>query len=180
MRLKCYQLETLDTLDKYVAALAAARVNLVGTTTALVGVPEPTRSELIAKLDDPAISAWNKARTEGVAVSPQDWRELADGHGAQVPHVCLQLPTGSGKTLIAGHAVGRVLSGLDHAMTGFVLWIVPSEAIYKQTRTALRDRGHPLRQALEAASGGRVKLLEKGAQSVPRERQLCQLFPGCG
>lgn len=162
MRLKDYQLETLDTLDKFVDGLAAARLNLVGTKAALTGVPEPTRTELIAKLDDPAVSAWNKAREQGVAISPLDWRALEDGHGAQVPHVCLQLPTGSGKTLIAGHAVGRVLSGLDKAMTGFVLWIVPSEAIYKQTRTALRDRGHPLRQALEAASGGRVKLLEKG------------------
>ncbi|MFC7499255.1 DEAD/DEAH box helicase [Enterovirga sp. GCM10030262] len=162
MRLKEYQLDTLDTLDKFVERLVAARSDLTGTIAALANVPEPTRSELVSKLDDPAVAAWNKARADGVAISPADWRPLADGHGEQVPHVCLQLPTGSGKTLIAGHAVGRVLSGLDKAMTGFVLWIVPSEAIYKQTRRALRDRGHPLRQALEVASGGRVKLLEKG------------------
>lgn len=162
MRLKEYQLETLDTLDKYVERLALARADLAGTVAALANVPEPTRSELIAKLDDPAFFAWNEARADGVAISPAEWRPLANGYGAQVPHVCLQLPTGSGKTLIAGHAVGRILSGLDKAMTGFVLWIVPSEAIYKQTRSAMRDRGHPVRQALEAASGGRVKLLEKG------------------
>ena len=162
MKLKQYQLDTLDTLDRFVERLAAARAGLADTIAALAGVAEPTRSGLIANLDDPSITAWNKAREDGVAISPLDWRSLADGFGRQVPHVCLQLPTGSGKTLIAGHAVGRILAGLDKVRTGFVLWIVPTEAIYKQTRAAMRDRGHPLRQALEVASGGRVKLLEKG------------------
>lgn len=162
MRLKEYQLETLDTLDKYVERLAVARKDDAETRAFIAKAPEAMREKLMEGQVDPAVTAWNKVRADGVAISPAEWRSLADGYGAQVPHVCLQLPTGSGKTLIAGHAVGRVLSGLDKAMTGFVLWIVPSEAIYKQTRAMMRDRGHPLRQALEAASGGRVKLLEKG------------------
>ncbi|MFZ5726355.1 MAG: DEAD/DEAH box helicase [Pseudomonadota bacterium] len=161
MRLKAYQLETLDKLDAFVALLAAERANLAATVAALANVPEPTRTELVSKLDDPAVSAWKKAQEQDVAVSPDPWRDLPDGHGAQVPHVCLNLPTGSGKTLIAGHAVGRILSGLDGAMTGFVLWVMPSDAIYKQTRAQLRDRGSAVRQALEVASGGRVKLAEK-------------------
>lgn len=161
MRLKDYQLETLGKLDAFVALLAAERANLAGTVAALANVPEPTRTELISKLDDPAVSAWKKAQEQEIAVSPDPWRDLPDGHGAQVPHVCLNLPTGSGKTLIAGHAVGRILSGLDGAMTGFVLWVMPSDAIYKQTRAQLRDRGSAVRQALEVASGGRVKLAEK-------------------
>ena len=161
MRLKAYQLETLGKLDAFVALLAAERANLAATVAALANVPEPTRTELVSKLDDPAVSAWKKAQEQDVAVSPDPWRDLPDGHGAQVPHVCLNLPTGSGKTLIAGHAVGRILSGLDGAMTGFVLWVMPSDAIYKQTRAQLRDRGSAVRQALEVASGGRVKLAEK-------------------
>jgi type III restriction enzyme len=163
MRLKDYQLETLDKLDAFVAFLVEARADLGGTIAALDKVPEPTRSELIAKLDDPARTAWAKAQAAGVAVSPDPWRELPDGWGRQVPHLCLNLPTGSGKTLIGGHAVGRILGGLDKAMTGFVLWVMPSEAIYKQTRAQLRDRGSPVRQALEVASGGRVKLAEKAS-----------------
>ena len=138
MRLKEYQLETLGKLDGFIAVLVAARGDLISTTAALANVPEPTRGELIAKLDDPAVAAWRKAQELGVAVSPDDWRPLVDGWGRQVPHVCLELPTGSGKTLIAGHAVGRVLAGLDKAMTGFALWVMPSEAIYKQTRAQLR------------------------------------------
>ena len=45
--------------------------------------------------------------------------------------------------------------------TGLVLWIVPSRAIYTQTKAAFKSRQHPYRQLLEHASGGRVKLMEK-------------------
>src|SRR5207253_3031209 len=51
----------------------------------------------------------------------------------------------------------------DGVSTGLVLWVVPSDAIYQQTRAQLRDRGNAVRQALEVASGGRLKLLEKAS-----------------
>ena len=66
------------------------------------------------------------------------------------------MPTGGGKTLLAAAAVERL-----HMQTGLVLWIMPTRAIYQQTRKALKDREHPYRQMLERASGERVKLLEK-------------------
>jgi type III restriction enzyme len=141
MRLKQYQLDTLDTLDKFVERLAAARTDEAKMRAFIATAPDAMREGMLAALADPAIGAWKSAQAEGFAISPLDWRPLTDGYDRQVPHVCLQLPTGSGKTLIAGHAVGRILAGLDKARTGFVLWIVPSEAIYKQTRAAMRDRG---------------------------------------
>jgi len=163
MRLKEYQLETLEKLDGFVALLAAARADDAATRAFIVSAPEAMRDKLMEGQVDPVAAAWKKAQEQQIAVSPDPWRELADGWGAQVPHICLNLPTGSGKTLIAGHAVGRILSGLDKAMTGFVLWVMPSEAIYKQTRAQLRDRGGAVRQALEVASAGRVKLAEKAS-----------------
>lgn len=45
--------------------------------------------------------------------------------------------------------------------TGIVLWITPNEAIYSQTKKALTDRESPLRQILDRAGAGRVKILEK-------------------
>ena len=39
--------------------------------------------------------------------------------------------------------------------------MVPSNAIYQQTKEKLWDRQHPYRQMLERGSGGRVKVLEK-------------------
>jgi type III restriction enzyme len=163
MQLKQYQLDTLDGLDRYVAALASAGAQEAAQRTALEAIDPATRAPLIALLPDPARAAWATVQAAGDAASPDPWRDLPDGHGRQVPHVCLELPTGSGKTLIAGHAVGRILSALDGETTGLVLWVVPSDAIYQQTRGLLRDRGHPVRQALEVASGGRLKLLEKGS-----------------
>jgi type III restriction enzyme len=162
MRLKDYQLETLEKLDGFVSLLTAARIEDVKRRAFIDTAPEDMRDSMLAELADPVLSTWKKAQEQGFAVSPDDWRPLVDGWGKQVPHVCLELPTGSGKTLIAGHAVGRLLAGLAKTMTGFVLWVMPSEAIYKQTRAQLRDKGHPVRQALEVASGGRVKLAEKG------------------
>jgi type III restriction enzyme len=163
MRLKEYQLETLEKLDGYVSRLVDARARDIKRRAAAKAMDDDDRTDYLASLPDPAVAAWTNAQDDGVAISPDPWRPLPDGHGSQVPHVCLELPTGSGKTLIAGHAVGRVLAELDGAMTGFVLWVVPSDAIYQQTRLQLRDRGHPVRQALEVASGGRLKLLEKGS-----------------
>lgn len=163
MKLKRYQLDTLETLDRYVAALAAARAQESAQRAALDAIDPVLAAPMLAMLPDPAPAAWNTVQASGVAASPDPWRELPDGHLRQVPHVCLELPTGSGKTLIAGHAVGRILSALDGSTSGLVLWVVPSEAIYQQTRAQLRDRGHPVRQALEVASGGRMKLLEKGS-----------------
>lgn len=171
MRLKEYQLETLEKLDQFVALLAAARADDAATRAFIASAPEAMREKLMEGQADPAVTAWKKAQEQGIAVSPDPWRALADGWGAQVPHVCLNLPTGSGKTLIAGHAVGRIFSGLDKAMTGFVLWVIPSDAIYKQTRAQLRDRGSAVRQALEVASGGRVKLAEKASDFTQADVQ---------
>ena len=163
MRLKDYQLDTLAGLDRYVAALTSARAQEAAQRAALAVIDPALAAPMLAMLPDPAPAAWATVQAAGGTASPDPWRDLPDGHGRQVPHVCLELPTGSGKTLIAGHAVGRILSALDGSTTGLVLWVVPSDAIYQQTRAQLRDRGHPVRQALEVASGGRLKLLEKGS-----------------
>jgi len=66
----------------------------------------------------------------------------------EVPYVCLRLPTGGGKTLLAAHAAGLALHRLLEATHGVVLWLVPSNTIRDQTLDALRDREHPYHQAL--------------------------------
>ena len=161
MRLKDYQLETLDKLDSFLELLASATKKESEIRALANGQSDTLRETLLASVPEPCASAWKEAHGRDIAVATLPWRPLADGWGRQVPHVCLNLPTGSGKTLIAGHAVGRILTGLDRAMTGLVLWVMPSDAIYKQTRRQLRDKGSAVRQALEVASGGRVKLAEK-------------------
>lgn len=75
------------------------------------------------------------------------------GLAAGMPYVCLRVPTGGGKTLLACHAAGLALNQLLHAERGVVLWLVPSNTILNQTADALRDPRHAYRRALEMACG---------------------------
>jgi hypothetical protein len=82
---------------------------------------------------------------------------------APAPYVCIQMPTGGGKTLVACHSVGRVFTHYLHRDAGLVVWFVPWESILTQTLAALRERSHPYRQVLEAAfpKGVRVVTLKE-------------------
>ena len=77
----------------------------------------------------------------------------AVGLKPDMPYVCLRVPTGGGKTLIACHTAGLAISELLHAERAVVLWLVPSNTILDQTADALRDPRHPYRRALELSCG---------------------------
>jgi type III restriction enzyme len=62
--------------------------------------------------------------------------------------------------------------------TGFVLWIVPNEAIYTQTLKHLKDRQHPYRQALDRAAAGRVRIMEKD-RPARRPRRCRRISASC-
>ena len=115
--------------------------------------------------------------------------ESETGYGYQsqpfdeVPCVCLRIPTGGGKTLLAAHAVGLMArewpSGGWSASTGapkpLALWLVPSETIRTQTLAALGTVGHPFREALAAACGENVRVcdLEAVASLSPQDFDDC-------
>jgi type III restriction enzyme len=77
----------------------------------------------------------------------------AAGLKENMPYVCLRVPTGGGKTLLACHAAGLAQTELLHAERSVVLWLVPSNTILDQTADALRDTRHPYRRALELSCG---------------------------
>lgn len=87
-------------------------------------------------------------RSFGQGIPFQSVKELPG-----LPYICLRIPTGGGKTLVACHSVSIAARELLHAEHPVVLWLVPSNAIREQTLKALRDRSHPYRQALESTSG---------------------------
>ncbi|MCX7347455.1 MAG: DEAD/DEAH box helicase family protein, partial [Alphaproteobacteria bacterium] len=70
-----------------------------------------------------------------------------------MPYICLRVPTGGGKTLLACYAAGLAMSELLRADRAVVLWLVPSNTILDQTADALRDSHHPYRRALELSCG---------------------------
>lgn len=57
-----------------------------------------------------------------------------------IPYVCLRLPTGGGKTLLAAHAVGTVARRLLGSDAPACLWICPNTTIRDQTLRVLRDK----------------------------------------
>ncbi len=77
----------------------------------------------------------------------------ATGLDLGMPYICLRVPTGGGKTLLACHTVGTAMSELLHADKAVALWLVPSNTILDQTAAALRDPRHPYRRALETSCG---------------------------
>ncbi len=83
----------------------------------------------------------------------------AAGLGANMPYVCLRVPTGGGKTLLGCYAVGIAKNDLLQAEQAVALWLVPSQTILEQTADALRDPRHPYRRALETACAGPVEVL---------------------
>ena len=135
MQLKQYQTDTLDTLRQF---FEQARI------------------------------AGPKAAYEAIAAEPEQAARIGRYAGVyaplaelpDVPYVCLRLPTGGGKTLLAAHAVavGRdAWIEKDHPL---VLWLVPSNTIRLQTVETLKDAGHPYRQALNEAFDGRVRVFD--------------------
>ena len=101
-------------------------------------------------------TTWMKLKKIGELPYDIPHADRTDGIERPIPHVCLKVPTGGGKTLLAASALERL-----RYSRGLVLWVVPSKAIYEQTLKALRNRENSVRVWLERAGRGRVKILEK-------------------
>jgi len=76
-----------------------------------------------------------------------------------LPYVCIRIPTGGGKTLVACHAVGIAQKEHLGADRSIVLWLVPSNTIKDQTINSLKNKNHPYRQAIEK-SIGQVEIMD--------------------
>ena len=84
-----------------------------------------------------------------------------------VPSVCLRVPTGGGKTLIAAHSIAVAANHYVNTNAPIVLWLVPSDMIRQQTLKALADVTHPYRQAVMQCYGDRIKVCDlDGLQTI--------------
>ncbi len=102
----------------------------------------------------------------GVGLSYNPAPELPD-----LPYVCLRLPTGGGKTLVAAHSVEIAAREYLQTEEPLIVWLVPSTAILNQTIQALRNKKHPYRQALET-TGTNVTVLDMGEALSVQPSQL--------
>ncbi|MEX0969990.1 MAG: DEAD/DEAH box helicase family protein [Paracoccaceae bacterium] len=160
MRQLDYQLRVLETLDAYLDVLKPEKAKADKVAELAAANPD-----LGLALPDYAETAWKALRAAGrLPASRADipFSPRHDGIGRVVPNVTFKVPTGGGKTYLAVNAISRIMGRYLGANTGFVLWIVPNEAIYSQTLKHLKNRQHPYRQALDRAAAGRVMVMEKG------------------
>ena len=80
---------------------------------------------------------------------------------AKVPHVCMKVPTGGGKTFLACASIRRIFDALPTGKPQVVVWLVPSDSILSQTVRNLSDVNHPYRQRLDQEFAGRVGVYTK-------------------
>lgn len=76
------------------------------------------------------------------------------------PAVCLRVPTGGGKTIIAASSIQTIDQGTLETGAPVVLWLTPSDAITTQTFDALNNPAHPYRKSLEKQYPGKVKVCD--------------------
>ena len=105
-----------------------------------------------------AMARDNGGSTGGKAGPPYRADELGD-----VPCVCLRIPTGGGKTLMASHAIPLIAQAWTQRDFPVALWLVPSDTIRSQTLAALQSPGHAYRAALQDAYGERFQVCELDA-----------------
>lgn len=135
MQLKQYQTDTLNTLRRF---FEQARI------------------------------AGPKAAYEAISTEPEQAVRIGRYAGAyiplakllDVPYVCLRLPTGGGKTLLASHTIAIARDTWVEKDYPLVVWLVPTDKIRQQTAEALKQPRHSYRQTLDEAFDGRVRVFD--------------------
>lgn len=136
MQLKKYQQKTLDELVKYIVEMKKY------DTEKAAGV------------------AFMIMRTDAQDNFPKDYHWVPEL--GRSPFVCIKVPTGGGKTLIAAYSVGLIFKDYlgERNDKGLAMWFVPSDAIKKQTLNNLRDRNHDYRKVLDERFDNAVKIFD--------------------
>jgi type III restriction enzyme len=146
MELKSFQRTALDTLASFLE-----------------------RARTLANPEQAFIESW---RSRDSPQTPPPYRTMPGLPG--VPNVCLRLPTGGGKTLLAAHTVA--IAGRHYLEREFpvVLWMVPTNTIRVQTAEALKKSDHPYRAALDDAFDGRVTVFDASEIAQIRPQDLTE------
>jgi type III restriction enzyme len=127
-----------------------------------VGIYLKLLSEQQSKQNSHAsLDAWEECKRRFSVIGKYDERK--NGLDKDLPTFCVKVPTGGGKTLLATHVLGLIYQSVLKSRNGagMVLWVVPSDQIYKDTIKALRNRHHFYRESLEHALSRRIEVWEK-------------------
>ena len=95
-----------------------------------------------------------------------------------VPYICLRLPTGGGKTLIGTNAISLAADYIKQDFP-FVLWLVPSNEIRRQTLKVLSNPNNFYSQILYRNFHGRVNIFDVSDFRRLRPQDLTQALNIC-
>ncbi|MDR1543638.1 MAG: DEAD/DEAH box helicase family protein [Prevotellaceae bacterium] len=135
MQLKQYQQNTLDILKRYFQ-----ECRIAGAKAAFEKITN--ESDIKSRLG-PLFSTY------------EEWPAIQN-----TPRICLKVPTGGGKTIIAAHTIKIVSETWLERDFPVVLWFTPSDLIRKQTAEALKNPRHPYREALDGQFEGKVRIFD--------------------
>lgn len=171
-----YQTRVLTTLDAYLEVLIKEKEN--SDKVLRLAAENPGTDIPIPDFTEKTWEKMRDARKLPVSRNNVPFSERRDGMERPVPNVVMKVPTAGGKTYLAVNAVSRLMSRYVESNTGFVLWVVPNEAIYTQTLKRFKDRTHPYRQILDKVGAGRVWIMEKNDRLDKRdiETHLCVML----
>ena len=173
-----YQDRVLARFDDYLSELAKQKAKADKIAEANKHETDP---DLIRKVPDFPSEAWKELWNARKLPASRIWKEYSrrfDGAGRPVPNAVFKIPTGGGKTFLAVSSLSKIFRKYLSRKKGFVLWIVPNEAIYAQTKRQLTDRRHPYRQSLDVLSGNATSIIEKDDKLDARdvEENLCVML----
>jgi len=86
-----------------------------------------------------------------------EYSEIVAVGGVSIPNVSICIPTGGGKTITGLTAAFRLAEDFDRDST-FVVWLVPTDAIYRQVRRDFSPGG-VYSQSIVSAFGKSIRLL---------------------
>lgn len=89
-----------------------------------------------------------------------------------VPYVCIRIPTGGGKTVLASYSIITVAREYLDVEFPITLWLVPTTTIRKQTVDALKTPGHPYREKLDQTYNQQVLVLDVDEVSQIRPQDI--------
>ena len=137
--LKTYQTQALDSLARFLTQAATGSLTSAWAAEMARQAPPPEPGERVVSV-------------------PYRNQPFGD-----TPCICLRIPTGGGKTLLASHAIPLMARCWRQADFPVALWLVPSTTIRDQTLKALQQPGHAYRAALQAHYGESLLVLDLDA-----------------
>ena len=116
LTLKKFQTEVLDAVARYIDELRKHESNAVAAVTALRAMEG--MEDVARDAGDFPKKTWAALKTAGAlpaAFAAQPHSSRFDGAGRAIPNICLKVPTGGGKTLLAAACVSRPRNTLPRA-----------------------------------------------------------------